>query len=152
MVERAYDIADNDDVEEGRRASGWGGRVVDVFVGKDSGGLVHRLRELNQFFDRLHVWFSNWFTAIETDRESEREKDRSLEMKLRERVGIIRVSGDSSSVWEMNYENEKWLPFVVSDETGVFFFFLTKFKWVQIEIQTLSSETCFIPVAVGSRL
>lgn len=57
-----------------------------------------------------------------TEKARERERDRSLEMKLRERVGIIRVSGDSSSVWEMNYENEKWLPFVVSDETGVFFF------------------------------
>jgi hypothetical protein len=108
MGERAYDIAENNDVEEGGRASGWRGGVVDVFVGKDSGGLVQRLRELSQFFDRLHVWFSNWFTVIETNRASER--DRSLEMKLREiwisrwldfRWGI-RVSGDSSSVWEMN--------------------------------------------------
>jgi hypothetical protein len=55
-----YDIAESDDIEESRRASGRRRRgrrrrrFINVFVGKQSRCLPHRFRKLSQFFDRLH--------------------------------------------------------------------------------------------------
>ena len=53
QIGETYDIAEGNDVEESGRALGGGG-VVGIVVGEDSGGLAHRVGELNQFFDCFH--------------------------------------------------------------------------------------------------